>query len=597
MSEQASEQATCQRRRQDPAAQSPHARTKTDAMAGRPDTARASAPASIPTTTTSASPASAIALALAATATATATPTTPTTPTTTTTTTSNSTSKRTRTPDGPSLDRRSPPSGPLSHSTYHAHRQNHNPSKLPTFRFTDLRKETLNRPSFPPGIPSPVSPAETGAAEAQTRHLADVYEATRVPSPPSLPGDHNRRQSARHNHHDSISHDASSVTNTAAVALPPDANPVPPRLPAFQFTANSALQSSAPPVTPKSLKRSSSSAQLTSDDARSFAADSAVTVVAPARPLRKRVSHSWSAAHSTHEASRRPVVKHHRLHSVGSIHRPSDDAASPRELLVLKTVQRTASDDKRSSLSRRPPLSYKPATPASPSAGGTASIPPIRSFRSSGSRRSFGLDMNLRSPRGYDDEPSNGNHRDQTLRALEGRQDDDATIRWVPPSAGAADRPDADDDSGDVFLKMAREEPEGKRAPAIVSLPGPRLCLRDPTNPSRSRESPGRPTAGPSPLPWFPTSPPRPLRSRDACPSRKAVGLMAATRRKSHAAIRIWKRPELGGTAPRYGLQPSSHQLCPLRISSLMPAPSTAAFFGDPRSPSQTQAPLLACRR
>ena len=78
--------------------------------------------------------------------------------------------------------------------------------------------------------------------------------------------------------------------------------------------------------------------------------------------------------------------------------------------------------------------------------------------------------MNLRSPRGHDDEPSNGNHRDQTLRALEGRQDDDATIRWVPPSAGAADRPDADDDSGDVFLKMAREEPEGKRAPAIVSI-------------------------------------------------------------------------------------------------------------------------------
>ena len=103
--------------------------------------------------------------------------------------------------------------------------------------------------------------------------------------------------------------------------------------------------------------------------------------------------------------------------------------------------------------------------------------------------------MNLRSPRGYDDEPSNGNHRDQTLRALEGRQDDDATIRWVPPSAGSADRPDADDDSGDVFLKMAREEPEGKRAPAIVSLPGPRLCLRDPANRSRSRESPGQPTA------------------------------------------------------------------------------------------------------
>lgn len=521
------------------------ARTKTDAMAETPDTARASASASIPTTTTSASPASTIHAATTALARALA----PTTPTTTNNSRASS-SRSKHSADGSSLDRRSPPSGSLSHSTYHAHRQNHNPSKLPTFRFTDLRTETLNRPSLPPGIPSPVSPAETGAAEAQTRQPGDVCEATRAPSPPPLTG--------HHNHHDpSVSHDASSVVNAvaAAAALPPNTNPVPPRLPAFQFTANSAPRPSAPPVIPKSLKRSSSSAQLTSDDWRSFAEDSVDTVVAPARLLRKRGSHSWSAAHSTHEASRRPVAKHHRLHSAGSIHRPSDDAASPRELLVLKTVQRTASDDKRSSLSRRPPLSYKPATAASPSAGGTASIPPIRSFRSSGSRRSFGLDMNLRSPRGYDDEPSNGSHRDQTLRTLEGRQDDDATIRWVPPSASAADRPDADDDSGDVFLKMAREEPEGKRTPAIVSIPSPRLSLRDPTNRSRSPGSPGRPTAGPSPLPLFPISQPHPLRCRDACPSRKAVGLMAATSRAiKHAAIRIWTTREVEETAPRYGL-------------------------------------------
>lgn len=121
---------------------------------------------------------------------------------------------------------------------------------------------------------------------------------------------------------------------------------------------------------------------------------------------------------------------------------------------------------------------------------------------------------------------------------------------------------------------------------------------RDPTNRSHSPGSPGQPTADPSRLPLFPISPPRPLRSRDVCPSRKAVGLMVAIRRATkHAAIRIWTRRELEETAPRYGLQPSSHQLCLRRISSLTPGPSTAATFGDPQLLSRTQALPPVCRR
>lgn len=105
---------------------------------------------------------------------------------------------------------------------------------------------------------------------------------------------------------------------------------------------------------------------------------------------------------------------------------------------------------------RRPPVSYKPPA-SSNNSGGTTSIPPIRSFRSSGERRSLVLDMNVRNARPYDggDDYGDSNHRDRTLRALEGRRYEDASQITPPDSAG--DRPDGDD-SGDLFLKIARED-------------------------------------------------------------------------------------------------------------------------------------------
>lgn len=141
-----------------------------------------------------------------------------------------------------------------------------------------------------------------------------------------------------------------------------------------------------------------------------------------------------------------------------------ESAHGQRELILPKTIQKTAIDDRRNSVARRPPVSYKP--PAnSTSSGGTTSIPPIRSFRSSGERRSLILDMNLRSMRGYEGSEDSGdsNHRDRTLRALEGRRFDDESQITPPDSAG--DRPDGDD-SGDLFLKIAREDPSRRGAEA-----------------------------------------------------------------------------------------------------------------------------------
>jgi hypothetical protein len=138
---------------------------------------------------------------------------------------------------------------------------------------------------------------------------------------------------------------------------------------------------------------------------------------------------------------------------------PIESPSGQRELILPKTLSRTNSDERRASASQRPPVSYRPplstnsSTDSSPSTA--VRVPPIRSFRSSGSRKSITLDMNSR-PRFHDsgDEDDDTNH-DRTLRALEGRSDDEA-LRSAPVSSrrGAFDN----EDTGDVFLKIAREE-------------------------------------------------------------------------------------------------------------------------------------------
>lgn len=138
---------------------------------------------------------------------------------------------------------------------------------------------------------------------------------------------------------------------------------------------------------------------------------------------------------------------------------PQQSPSGQRELILPKTLSRTNSDERRASASHRPPVSYRPpltsnsSTESSPSTA--VRVPPIRSFRSSGSRKSLTLDMNSR-PRFHDsgDEVEDTNH-DRTLRALEGRGND--ALRSAPLTSsrrGAFDN----EDTGDVFLKIAREE-------------------------------------------------------------------------------------------------------------------------------------------
>jgi hypothetical protein len=144
---------------------------------------------------------------------------------------------------------------------------------------------------------------------------------------------------------------------------------------------------------------------------------------------------------------------------------PNEGALGQRELLLPKSLSQTGSPDERRVSSQRPPLSYK-APVATQAAQATNAppvrVPPIRGFRSSGSRKSLTLDMNHR-PRFHDtgDDPYDPGH-DRTLRALEGRQIADM-LQMTPPTSARHDVSDPDD-SGDVFLRIAREEASRRKA-------------------------------------------------------------------------------------------------------------------------------------
>lgn len=142
-----------------------------------------------------------------------------------------------------------------------------------------------------------------------------------------------------------------------------------------------------------------------------------------------------------------------------------------RELLPLKTATRSQppNDGRR----RSPQHSYRLSLNGSLPANATPTrVPPIRSFRSSGSRKSLQLaDMNF-TPRPYDLDESAGAplYDDDTARApagLDARYDRQSRL-MTPPVSGrqgpnGPNGPNGDE-SGDVFLRLAREDAMNRTA-------------------------------------------------------------------------------------------------------------------------------------
>ncbi|RYP64064.1 hypothetical protein DL769_006786 [Monosporascus sp. CRB-8-3] len=362
---------------------------------------------------------------------------------------SNTTTNSITTPTHPDIP---PTSTHHNNTNVHSHRQTNNPSKLPAFRFADLKKEPLVLPTLlqsqnnsnsnddsnnrPDRIPSSRVSPDPGQ---QFRHAQSI-----TPQDPPL----------------TTRPDCKDHNNTRRVS--PEQSPTGFQALAFQ-NSSAALPSSVATTSSESanVKHSISldspipAAASGNSSVRPKQTDSTETIVA-SRPRKRLASASGGPDAFDDRAAHPPALKTKRLVTSGGVQSappspnyvkaPSQDR---RELKLPKSIPRTNSGDGRNSVVKRPPISYKPPASARSSSGSTPSNPPIRGLRTSGSRLSLNLDMK-RSSRAYDvgDNYGDSSPRDRTLRALEGRQEN------YTQQATQADL----DDSGDVFLKIARED-------------------------------------------------------------------------------------------------------------------------------------------
>jgi len=334
---------------------------------------------------------------------------------------------------------------PSTHRILHAHRQNHSSSKLPTSRISHVKRRSIALPSSlqrrlqdqrPPSPISPVAPELPDPGLLTETQAKSVNQLTSAQAP---------AQSTETPRNQNINHSVIPQGQSSE-----NLDPVRSRASTLQAQSVLASATKSPAHVKRSISLDSTNVHSTSTGATSAFESPNSTVTG----LQQHASDSPNTALAqdtdTHVDASTAEAK------------PRDRTSGQRELLLPKTLKRTLSDERRASVSKRPPVSYRPPTNSS-GPGVTASIPPIRSFRSSGERRSLVLDMNLRTARNFEggDNYSDSTHRDRTLRALEGRRVDDV-MQWTPPDS-AGERGDGDD-SGDLFLKIAREDPSSRTA-------------------------------------------------------------------------------------------------------------------------------------
>lgn len=224
------------------------------------------------------------------------------------------------------------------------------------------------------------------------------------------------------------------------------------RINAATTTATSANSSS--PLAPRSEVGTDSSRFYTPANRPRARRNSSWDYTSPtARPPTRR-NFSWDSTNASSP-----------LYSRANKSTTTDEwAPRQREIILSKLVdlshfnENTKTFPRRTSSASRPPTSYKPL----PSGYATSGrIPPIRSFRSSGSRKSYPPDMNNSSLRYYDDgdegQGQDQNPRDRSLRALEGRYTNDRSRDNTHPDLDD-DVADSENNTADIFLNIARED-------------------------------------------------------------------------------------------------------------------------------------------
>jgi hypothetical protein len=371
-----------------------------------------------------------------------------------------------------------PITGYSAESNLLIHRQHHNSSKLPSFRFADLKKEFSSRGLGSKSKVPPTRAATTAGSEDQLQ--AQQAEATK---PAYLRVQSSAAQLAGQR----IEAAPQPVAQDLMEQRPPDvdklaetARPATAALPTIALSASQTSpartraatfdQDQSPsrtaPTSDGGTKRPASYPHLSESDA------TAVPPLGPTERTRDDKQKSQRRTRAAAEATAgnpiaQPILATYPpsarsdeavARADGDDEVAEDSAPGQRQLFLPKAVQAqaTALDERRKA---RPPVSYRPPnTPITPIASGRAVIPPIRSFRASVARKSLILDMNARTFR-FGDDGGEGdedvNQRDRTLRALEGAEGED-NLRLTPPdSAGASPEKE---NTAELFLRLAQED-------------------------------------------------------------------------------------------------------------------------------------------
>lgn len=348
-------------------------------------------------------------------------------------------------------------------SNLHSHRQSHNSSKLPSFRFADIKNGSAvssHSQSLPPVAKPPlglssrqrappvasnvsqsdVAPRDrlkTRSEPVSTKILASSAAARNRQAPPASeklasPPRPNLRPRASYQ----TTIKPAAVEQIRRVRRPlsyPDS------------LANEAAQSAK---TTTGVARSSSLRQTTRRLPASYRSSNANGAVTPEGPRT-----SLSARYPTIDEAISPTT---RVPDPKPTIR--ERTQTQRDLPALKPLPSSGlSDENQDQSQQRPPVSYKPlvnsATAGQPTASIASRLPPTRGIRSSGSRKSSTDDDMSYSYRDYDAEDRYiDSTDDHTLRASDG----DFFEQRSPP--GSRHGANGGDDTGDVFLKIASEE-------------------------------------------------------------------------------------------------------------------------------------------
>ncbi|KAK1245112.1 hypothetical protein MKX08_004741 [Trichoderma sp. CBMAI-0020] len=351
-------------------------------------------------------------------------------------------------------------------SNLHSHRQSHNSSKLPSFRFADIKSG-----SAASSHPQPLPPVAKSSLGLSSRQLAPPVASSVSAASQSdvAPRDRLKTRS------DPVS---TKILASSAAARNRQAPPASEKLaspPRPNLRPRASYQTTIKPAAVEQIRRVrrplSYPDSLANEAAQSAKTTTSVARSSSLRQTTRRLPASSRSANAngavtpedprTSLSARYPTIDE----AISPTTRPSDPKPTTRErtqtqrdLPASKPLPSAGlSDENQDQSQQRPPVSYKPlvnnATAGQQTPSIASRLPPTRGIRSSGSRKSSTDDDMSYNSRGYDAEDRYiDSTDDHTLRASDG----DFFEQRSPP--GSRHGANGGDDTGDVFLKIASEE-------------------------------------------------------------------------------------------------------------------------------------------